>query len=80
LKKKIFIGTVLFSLAFALLISAQTVKKSTIFAAKCVGCGDCVRGCPVKAITMIKGKAVIDTEKCVGCRLCVVVCSYGAPK
>jgi Fe-S-cluster-containing hydrogenase component 2 len=34
----------------------------------------------VKAITMIKGKAVIDTEKCVGCRLCVVVCSYGAPR
>jgi Fe-S-cluster-containing hydrogenase component 2 len=43
-----------------------------------VGCGDCVRICPVSAISLVRGKAVIDVETCIGCKSCNRICSYGA--
>jgi Fe-S-cluster-containing hydrogenase component 2 len=43
-----------------------------------VGCGDCVLSCPVSAITLVNGKAVIDAETCIGCKNCNKICSYGA--
>jgi Fe-S-cluster-containing hydrogenase component 2 len=43
-----------------------------------VGCGDCVLSCPVSAITLANGKAVIDAETCIGCKNCNKICSYGA--
>ncbi|MDD2227841.1 MAG: 4Fe-4S binding protein [Candidatus Cloacimonetes bacterium] len=46
----------------------STVKVSP---AKCIGCKLCVSPCPVDAITMIKGKAVIDSAKCVSCGICI---------
>jgi ferredoxin len=67
-------------LLFSLFVGGQSAVKTIIVRAKCVGCSDCVRICPVQAITLIRGKAVVDPEKCVGCRLCVVTCSYGAPR
>ncbi len=46
---------------------------------KCVGCGTCLRYCPVSAIVLDgEGKAVIDGKKCVGCGECVAVCPEGA--
>ena len=41
---------------------------------KCLGCGVCVNVCPVDAITMENGKAVIDQEKCIHCGKCFNVC------
>ncbi|MBW6514932.1 MAG: 4Fe-4S binding protein [Candidatus Syntrophosphaera sp.] len=38
--------------------------------AKCISCRLCVRYCPVGAITMVGGKAVIDQEKCIDCGIC----------
>ena len=38
---------------------------------RCIGCKLCVPNCPVNAITMEKGKAVIDTVRCVECGICV---------
>ncbi|NLW30068.1 MAG: 4Fe-4S binding protein [Fibrobacter sp.] len=51
-----------------------TKKKCVIIRYRCIGCGDCTRVCPTKAIRIVKGKASVDTNKCVGCFLCSGVC------
>jgi len=40
---------------------------------KCTGCGECVSSCPMDAITIKDGKAVID-DSCAECGACVDVC------
>lgn len=47
-------------------------------AALCTGCGSCVDVCPVEAISMVEGKAVIDTSVCANCRVCESECPVGA--
>lgn len=41
---------------------------------KCVGCGFCVRDCPVEAVRISKKKALIDRNSCVNCRVCLRIC------
>lgn len=36
----------------------------------CIGCRLCVKNCPADAISMVKGKAVIDADKCIACGIC----------
>ena len=46
---------------------------------KCKGCKSCMKlGCP--AISMKKGKAVIDNTLCVGCGVCQQMCAFDALK
>ena len=44
---------------------------------KCTGCGECVASCPVSAIEMKEGKAVIN-EYCESCMTCISLCPEGA--
>ncbi len=67
----------LFLLLVGLTIGASRYKP-TVTTSKCVGCNECVVACPVKAISMVGSKAVIDPDKCVGCMVCVQTCSWGA--
>lgn len=43
----------------------------------CLGNGDCVAVCPVSAIHMEQGIAVVDREVCIGCGLCEKTCPNG---
>lgn len=45
----------------------------------CVGCGNCVKHCPVHAITgRLKEKHVIDQNLCVRCGACFEACAFEA--
>jgi len=43
----------------------------------CIGCGACVDICPVQAVTLQDGKAVVDLDWCIGCGVCAVQCPAG---
>ena len=41
---------------------------------KCNGCGECLEGCYVSAISLKEGKACIDQDMCKGCARCAHIC------
>ncbi|MCX5706123.1 MAG: DUF362 domain-containing protein [Candidatus Omnitrophica bacterium] len=49
-----------------------------VYEQKCIGCGECEKACPVKAISIKNKKSVIDGLKCIGCATCIAVCPYSA--
>lgn len=44
----------------------------------CAGCGTCVDVCPVSAISVDTGVAVIDADTCADCGACEDACPCGA--
>jgi len=46
--------------------------------ARCRDCYRCVRVCPVKAIRINKGQALVDESRCISCGTCVRECPQGA--
>lgn len=45
---------------------------------KCTGCGSCVDVCPVGAISLVDGKAVVDKDTCIDCAACTSECPVEA--
>ena len=47
--------------------------------AKCVGCGLCIRHCPVNCISgERKMRHEIDQSRCIKCGACMEKCRFGA--
>lgn len=44
----------------------------------CAACGECIKACPVKAISIKNKKAHIENGKCIGCASCIAACKYNA--
>lgn len=44
----------------------------------CVGCALCAQICPQGAISLIGGKAEVDTMRCNSCYWCLETCPRGA--
>lgn len=59
-------------------IYSASKMKFEVLSYKCVGCADCIDVCPKDAITLKRGKAVIDPQECNGCSQCVYICSFFA--
>lgn len=47
---------------------------------RCLSCGECVKICPVKAVTLTGDYPVVDNQWCIGCGVCVAKCRNGAAK
>lgn len=44
----------------------------------CIGCGDCFRHCPPRAITMQNRRPVVDLKSCIRCFCCQELCPHRA--
>ena len=51
-----------------------------LYAERCVGCTRCMQRCPVEAIRIRNGKAVIEDRRCIACGECIRVCPEHAMK
>jgi len=60
--------------------NSKGIEVAEILPEKCIGCQICVAECPVGAIEMSNGVALIDPEICIGCGKCFEVCPVEAVK
>ncbi|HEY5556911.1 aldo/keto reductase [Acetobacterium sp.] len=58
----------------ALESAVSGASKSLQISDWCVGCGECVRHCKQKALSLREGKAVLNKKKCVLCCYCGAYC------
>ncbi len=49
-------------------------KRFQVVKRVCIGCGNCIKTCASSAVSIIEGKACIDTSKCIMCGYCVASC------
>lgn len=65
---------------WAKIIKASVQPRPQVKKEDCIGCGECAKVCPAKAITMVEKKPNIDYRKCIRCFCCQEFCPIGAMK
>ena len=70
--------TVLSVLIISMALWGAGNKCVEILTSECVGCSECINICPKQAISLFRGKAIIDMNACNGCGICISICSYDA--
>ena len=60
-------------------LSRRFITMAYKISDECIGCGACVDGCPVGAISMDGDKAKVDADACIDCGACNGTCPVGAP-
>jgi|GEM_PF-1456915 ferredoxin len=85
--KRPILKTAVYLLGFSILAYGAVAIKQVAFInySKCIKCGTCFKGCPVKAITKTEkdGKiisCVVDPKKCIACGTCIKNCPVKAIK
>lgn len=53
-----------------LMVSGSPELSYRVDPRRCISCRLCIPNCPVGAIRMVRGSAVIDQEKCISCGIC----------
>ncbi len=61
-------------------VTSLLAARPEICYSECVGCGECFRDCPPKAIDMVSSRPVINTGKCIKCFCCQELCPQKAIK
>jgi len=61
-------------------VGIEGCKDFSFDSDKCRGCKKCLvaENCPSKAVSVVDGKAVVDSGKCTHCGVCVGKCPFGA--
>ncbi len=57
-----------------LLESTRKRRRHLVIGDWCIGCGDCVRRCGEKALSLKDGRVVVDDRRCILCSYCATVC------
>lgn len=55
-------------------------KRNLLIEDYCCGCGECIKLCGAKALSIIDGKATVNKERCVLCSYCARACKDFAIK
>lgn len=59
-----------------LLMACQFIRQTGLD--ECDGCGLCVEACPIDAVSIADGGAVVDLDWCIGCGVCATACPNDA--